>query len=123
MSTEKHLFTRLAALRALLFDMDGVVYVGKQPLPGVMNLLNYLDATGRGWMFVTNNATMTSQQFADKVAAMDIVAPPTHILGSSEATAFVAGGTDSTGLAVGQGARHGDGGAAYCLARPGLRAD
>jgi 4-nitrophenyl phosphatase len=77
----------LSHIRAALFDMDGVVYVGKRPLPGVQAVFDYLDATGRSWLCITNNASMTSQQFADKLAAMDIRVSPARILGSSEATA------------------------------------
>lgn len=77
----------LSRIRAVLFDMDGVIYVGNRPLPGVQELLDYLDATGRRWMLVTNNAALTSQQFSDKVAAMGLRVPPERILGSAEATA------------------------------------
>ncbi|MBO9394777.1 HAD-IIA family hydrolase, partial [Caldilinea sp.] len=77
----------LSAIRAVLFDMDGVIYVGHRPLPGVQELLDYLDATGRRWMLVTNNAALTSQQFSEKVAAMGLRVPPERILGSAEATA------------------------------------
>ncbi|MCB0147554.1 MAG: phosphatase, partial [Caldilineaceae bacterium] len=77
----------LAGVRAAFFDMDGVIYVGSRPLPGVQELLDYLDATGRRWMLVTNNAALTSQQFSDKVAAMGLRVAPERILGSSEATA------------------------------------
>jgi 4-nitrophenyl phosphatase len=78
---------RLRACRAVLFDMDGVVYVGNQPLPGVQEMLDYLDATGRKWLCITNNASNTAQMFADKLAKMGIRADPRHILGSAEATA------------------------------------
>lgn len=78
---------RLTHIRGVLFDMDGVIYVGQQPLPGVQELLDYLDATGRRWMLVTNNAALTSQQFSEKVAAMGLRVPPERILGSAEATA------------------------------------
>lgn len=77
----------LAGIRAAFFDMDGVIYVGSRPLPGVQELLDYLDVTGRRWMLVTNNAALTSQQFSDKVAAMGLRVAPERILGSSEATA------------------------------------
>lgn len=78
---------RLRNVRAVLFDMDGVVYVGDQPLPGVQEMLDYLESTGRKWLFVTNNASRTKQQFADKVRKMGIRATPDHILGSADATA------------------------------------
>lgn len=77
----------LSQVRAALFDMDGVVYVGKRPLPGVQAMFDYLDASGRGWLCITNNASMTSQQFSDKLRDMNIRVAPERILGSSEATA------------------------------------
>lgn len=79
---------RLRGARAMLFDMDGVIYVGSRALPGVNELLQWLDATGRGWMLITNNAAMTSQQFSDKLHKLGIDVTADHILGSSEATAI-----------------------------------
>ena len=81
------ILSKLQAVKAVLFDMDGVVYVGDQPLPGVQEMLDYLDSTGRKWLFVTNNASRTTQQFADKVRKMGIRANPENILGSADATA------------------------------------
>ena len=78
---------KLRAVRAVLFDMDGVIYVGNRPLPGVQEMLDYLDATERRWLCITNNASNTSEMFADKLAKMGIRAAPEHILGSAEATA------------------------------------
>lgn len=87
MANEAEQLAKLRRVRAVLFDMDGVIYVGNQPLPGVQALLDYLDATGRRWLCITNNASNTSQMFADKLAKMNIQANPAHILGSAEATA------------------------------------
>lgn len=67
--------------------MDGVLYVGNQPLPGVQDLVDYLDESGRRWLCVTNNASQTSQQFSAKLAAMGVRVAPERILGSAEATA------------------------------------
>lgn len=78
---------KLRAVRAVLFDMDGVIYVGNRPLPGVQEMLDYLDATERRWLCITNNASNTSEMFAEKLAKMGIRAAPEHILGSAEATA------------------------------------
>lgn len=77
----------LGNIRAVLFDMDGVLYVGKQPLPGVPQMLDFLAETGRGFLCVTNNASMTSALFADKLAGMGVHVRPENILGSAEATA------------------------------------
>ncbi len=77
----------LRRVRAVLLDMDGVLYVGNQPLPGVQELLDYLDASGRRWLCVTNNSSRTSATFAEKLANMQIQVDPSHILGSAQATA------------------------------------
>ena len=77
----------LRGVRAVLLDMDGVLYVGNQGLPGVQELLDYLDASGRRWLCVTNNSSRTSADFSEKLAGMGVRVPPEHILGSAEATA------------------------------------
>ncbi len=77
----------LSAVRAVLLDMDGVLYVGDSPLPGVQDFLDYLDATGRRWLCVTNNASKTSEQFVEKLAAMNVTARPDQVLGAAQVAA------------------------------------
>lgn len=72
---------------AVLLDMDGVVYIGDRALGGVQELLDYLDATGRSWLFVTNNSSRTPAQFIEKINRMGIRADEGHILSSALATA------------------------------------
>jgi 4-nitrophenyl phosphatase len=78
---------KLRHVQAVLLDMDGVLYVGNQALPGVQEILDYLDATGRRWLCVTNNSSRSSQTFSEKLAQMNVRVAPEHILGSAEATA------------------------------------
>lgn len=77
----------LRAVRGVLFDMDGVIYVGTRPLPGVREAIDYLTSTGRTFLFVTNNASKTAEQFVERLAEMDIHVRPDQVLGSAEATA------------------------------------
>jgi 4-nitrophenyl phosphatase len=77
----------LKGVESVLLDMDGVMYVGNSGLPGVQETLDYLDATGRGWLCVTNNSSRTSADFTKKLADMGVTVPPERILGSAEATA------------------------------------
>lgn len=77
----------LRSVRALLFDMDGVLYVGSHLLPGVAELLAYLEASGRTYLCVTNNASLTSVDFSQRLAKMGVTVAPEQILGSAEATA------------------------------------
>lgn len=78
---------RLKSIRAVLLDMDGVIYVGTKLLPGVQALFDYLVSSGRQWLCVTNNASKTPQQFVDTLAKMGVTAQPHQILGSAEAAA------------------------------------
>lgn len=78
----------LAAVRAVLLDMDGVLYVGNSPLPGVQDFLDYLDATGRKWLCVTNNASRTPEMFVEKLAAMEVTAAPEHVFSSAQTAAM-----------------------------------
>ena len=77
----------LRKIRGVLFDMDGVIYVGSRLLPGVQQMFDYLEATGRTWLCVTNNASKTPAQFVEKLTGMGVRAKPEQILGSAEATA------------------------------------
>lgn len=77
----------LRRVRGVLFDMDGVIYVGTRLLPGVQEMFNYLEQTGRKWLCVTNNASRTPAQFVEKLTEMGVRARPEQILGSAEATA------------------------------------
>ena len=77
----------LRSVRGVLFDMDGVIYVGDTPLAGVQDALDYLTETNRKWLLVTNNASRTPEQFVEKLTKMNIRVRPEQVLGSAEATA------------------------------------
>ena len=73
-------------VRALLLDMDGVLYHGERALPGAAT---FLDAIARlPHVFLTNNPIRTPVQVADKLAAMGLPRPdPARVVTSAEATA------------------------------------
>ena len=78
---------RLKALRAVLLDLDGVVYTGNTPLPGGAELVAYLRESGRRLQCITNNSTQTAEQFVAKLAGMGVAVEPGQVLTSPEATA------------------------------------
>jgi 4-nitrophenyl phosphatase len=51
----------------LIFDLDGVVYLGDQPVPGAGETLERLQAAGHHILFCTNNASRTRTQSAEKI--------------------------------------------------------
>jgi 4-nitrophenyl phosphatase len=71
----------------LILDMDGVLYRGSQALPGSRELFPALRATGLSFILLTNNSTLTTQDYSVKLARMGIVVPPEAILTSGSATA------------------------------------
>jgi len=92
----------LGAVRAVLLDMDGVLYVGNAPLPGVQDFLDYLESTGRAYLCVTNNASRTPAGFVEKLATMNVTVAPEHIFSSAQATAmWLREQVDATGGAKG----------------------
>jgi 4-nitrophenyl phosphatase len=90
----------LADLRTILFDMDGVLYVGDAPLPGVQATFDYLDATGRRYCLITNNSTMTPHQYAEKLARMDVTVAEAAILTAGVATALYLAAIEPDGAPV-----------------------
>jgi 4-nitrophenyl phosphatase len=74
---------QLHAIRAVLFDMDGVLYRGHQALAGVGELLAFLDGRGIGYACITNNASMTPGQYEEKLAAMGIRMPADRVVTSA----------------------------------------
>jgi 4-nitrophenyl phosphatase len=79
--------TDLRSVRAVLFDLDGVVYVGSTPLPGAQAAFDWLAEQGRPYCLVTNNSTRTPQQYQDKLLGMGIRVPFATIYTSALATA------------------------------------
>ena len=51
----------------LIFDLDGVVYLGDQPVSGAGETLERLHAAGHHILFCTNNASRTRSQSAEKI--------------------------------------------------------
>lgn len=74
-------------LRALVLDLDGVVYVGNRPVEGVAEFLRGWREEGRKVVFVTNNSSLSREGYARKLEGMGIRALPQEILTSGYLTA------------------------------------
>ncbi len=79
--------TILRELRALLIDLDGVIYTGTTPLPGVPEFFGTLAELHVQYLLLTNNSTLTTGQFVEKVRAMGVPASEGEVLSSAAATA------------------------------------
>ena len=73
----------LKPLRHLLIDMDGVLWRGEAPLPGLQAFFAFLRDQNIDYTLATNNASRTPDQYAEKLAGFDVQVPEANILTSS----------------------------------------
>lgn len=97
------------AVRTFVFDLDGVIYRGEQPLPGAVDTISALRQLGHQVYFFTNNATQTRKTYITKLTRMGIPVDKEHIMTSAYATAV---------YLMSQGAQ---GGNVYVVGEQGLR--
>jgi HAD superfamily hydrolase (TIGR01457 family) len=72
---------------ALLFDLDGVLYRGDEPVPGAPETIGALRVTGARIVFLTNNSSRTPEQVSTKLGAMGMPSAPAEVVTSATATA------------------------------------
>jgi 4-nitrophenyl phosphatase len=77
----------LTAIRSVLFDMDGVLYRGKQRLDGAVELLAFLQQQGIPVACITNNASMSPEQYEEKLHGMGLLLRGDQVLTSALVTA------------------------------------
>jgi len=75
-------------IRALLLDLDGVVYLGPRLIPGVKTALQALGKRGIKLLYVTNNSTLTRAGFAVKLRALGLPAPDKNVMNAALAAAL-----------------------------------
>jgi HAD superfamily hydrolase (TIGR01450 family) len=83
-----------------LLDLDGVVYVGPDAVPGVPDALSVARSAGMRLGFVTNNAARTPEQVAEHLTELGIHAEADDVITSSQAAASVVAETFGHGAPV-----------------------
>jgi 4-nitrophenyl phosphatase len=82
-------------IRALIIDMDGVLWHGPQPLPGLTDFFQTLRDLQIRFILATNNASLTPEQYVNKLEKMGITVSSNDILTSGTATALYLAGQTS----------------------------
>ena len=72
----------------LLVDLDGVVYRGAEPVPGVAAVLAARAAAGDDVVYVTNNSMWYRADYVTRLESMGAPVSPDRILSSARATAL-----------------------------------
>ena len=72
---------------SLLLDLDGVVYRGKEAIPGAMEAINRAQELGKKVAYITNNASRTPEQITEQLIGFGIKAAAGQIIGAARAGA------------------------------------
>jgi glycerol 3-phosphatase-2 len=93
----------------LLVDLDGVVWIGREMVPGAVEALSKLLANGKEIVFVTNNSVKRPSEYAARLREAGIEIADGRVLTGGAATARLAA------------ERVGQGGTAYVIGAPGFK--
>lgn len=74
-------------IRGVVLDMDGVLWHGDMPLPGLKGLFGALEHQDLPFVLATNNATRTVEQYVRKLERFGVRVRPEQVLTSPGATA------------------------------------
>jgi len=75
-------------LCALIIDMDGVLWHGDTPLPGLVDFFATLRQKEIRFILATNNASQTPEQYVAKLARMGVTIIRDEVLTSAQAAAL-----------------------------------
>lgn len=73
-------------MRGVLLDLDGVLYVGEEPVPGAAEAVARLTTDGVPVRYLTNTTSRPRGAIVERLAAMGVAADEDHILTPAVAT-------------------------------------
>ncbi|MDQ3344908.1 MAG: HAD-IIA family hydrolase [Chloroflexota bacterium] len=73
-------------IRLVIFDLDGVVYRGDEPITGARELVDSLRVAGVAVRFATNNSMVARRGYVERLAGMGIESAADEIVTSTSAT-------------------------------------
>jgi 4-nitrophenyl phosphatase len=79
--------TILSRIHHLIVDMDGVLWRGDEPMPGLKEFFAFLRHNRVGFVLATNNASRTPEQYVAKLARFGVEVSPECVLTSAQAAA------------------------------------
>lgn len=78
---------KIPPLKNLIVDMDGVLWHGETPVPGLADFFETLHTFNIRFILATNNASKIAADYVEKLARFHVHIPAWQILTSAEATA------------------------------------
>ncbi|MDY7041577.1 MAG: hypothetical protein SVX38_12020 [Chloroflexota bacterium] len=92
--------SKLRDVRNLIIDMDGVLYRGNAPTPGLASLFAFMHERNIRFKLATNNSSRTPAEYVAKLAGMHVTVRPDDVLTSGIATADYLAGIAPPGTRV-----------------------
>jgi 4-nitrophenyl phosphatase len=62
-----------STLNGVILDMDGVLWLGEQPLPGMLDLFEFFHRRGIRFVLATNNSAKSPADYVAKLARMGVL--------------------------------------------------
>ena len=78
----------LKQIKLFLFDMDGTLYLGNTLFPFTKELLSTIKASGKRYLFMTNNSSKSVADYVKKLKSLGIEATADDFITSAQATAY-----------------------------------
>ncbi len=69
---DAYIATILKQVRCFILDMDGTFYLGKQLLPGAVELIELLESRQIPYLFLTNNSSHSRVEYGDKLRSLGV---------------------------------------------------
>lgn len=76
----------LDGVKCFLLDMDGTFYLGGRLIEGSLSFIERVRASGRDFLFLTNNSSRNAAHYVKKLAGMGLAVPREKVLTSGQAT-------------------------------------
>ena len=75
----------IKSIKGILFDLDGVLYIGKEPIVGAIEAVDKIREEGYQCRFVTNTSTLSTESIRDKINAMGFNVVQSEIMSAPQA--------------------------------------
>jgi 4-nitrophenyl phosphatase len=75
-------------IKSIILDMDGVIWRGDAPLGDLAALFSRVRERGLKFVFATNNATKTSEQYVERLKGYGVQVDPWQVITSAQALSF-----------------------------------
>ena len=76
-------------IKALILDMDGVIWRADAPIGDLAEIFARIEARGLKYVFATNNGTKTPDQYVERLAGFGVNVKPSQVVTSALGVAYM----------------------------------